>query len=578
MPEKRGRSMTDKKYYTVEETAAKLGVSTDELANMTERGDLRRFPSGTSWQFRVQDVDKLAAHHHGGAAGSSDQTLTVSDSDAGDVLSSSHSPKGDSDSDVRLTIGSDLDLPILGDAASSSTGSKARMKRKSGLAPSERADSGMPVAPLPGDSSDQLPVLNMSGTESTSPMPVLPVAEPPLALADDIKLKGDESSQRTPMRIKDDDQKTPYRLNQKPTMIAPGGPDAPELAIEDDIKLEGKTGSSAAGLTKKTKPAPGKPAAVSPFELGIGDLSSPAAGGSSSKKKKVETPAFEISGEDEVDLGSLPSGLGGHSGASGINLQSPSDSGISLEKVDPISHFELDIEQPAPGSSKTLRHHIGGKKPQESSSDFELSLDEGDLSHTDAEAPLALGGEKDIFETDFDMPALDDESGFDPVVIDETDTDVESSDFDLSVSDEDVDMSGSQVVALGDEEVDDAARTMIRRKSKVRHEEADEVEAEDLSDESFDDLGTAELEEEDEDEEEEALLSGRRPAVAMEPASWGILPVAVMLPTVILTILGGLMSFELLHTMWGWHQPAAVSAPIVTALSNTFGNDTGPKR
>jgi serine/threonine protein kinase len=46
--------------------------------------------------------------------------------------------------------------------------------------------------------------------------------------------------------------------------------------------------------------------------------------------------------------------------------------------------------------------------------------------------------EKDIFETDFDVPALEDESGSQDVALDESDTDLDSSDFDIALSDADM--------------------------------------------------------------------------------------------------------------------------------------------
>jgi len=38
-------------------------------------------------------------------------------------------------------------------------------------------------------------------------------------------------------------------------------------------------------------------------------------------------------------------------------------------------------------------------------------------------------------------------------------------------------------------------------------------------------------------------------------------------------LLVGMMGFELLHSMWGYRQPAKVSGPIVRFFSDTFGAD-----
>ena len=91
--------------------------------------------------------------------------------------------------------------------------------------------------------------------------------------------------------------------------------------------------------------------------------------------------------------------------------------------------------------------------------------DSARLAPLEEEKPTA-GEDKDIFETDFEVPALEDESGSQVAALDESDTDLESSDFDLALGEEDMaaeEGSGSQVVALDEEgEVDEGAATVAR--------------------------------------------------------------------------------------------------------------------
>jgi hypothetical protein len=74
--------------------------------------------------------------------------------------------------------------------------------------------------------------------------------------------------------------------------------------------------------------------------------------------------------------------------------------------------------------------------------------------------------ELDAFETDFEVPALDDESGLQAEALEEPDTDLESSDFDLALDDEAAssgEEEGSQVVALEDDsDGDEGAETIAR--------------------------------------------------------------------------------------------------------------------
>ena len=170
-----------------------------------------------------------------------------------------------------------------------------------------------------------------------------------------------------------------------------------------------------------------------------------------------------LMGDEDVNLGELT----GAGGGSGINLKDPADSGISLEQggSDEIE-FELSLDSgktPAPSEP----HTPPKKKESTSSNEFELSLDEGSDSESDSdsesefelsldvpegssvkvESPesdsdsefelsldeagaLAAAEEsesdsgeqenKDIFETDFEVPALEEGSGSEAVALEES--------------------------------------------------------------------------------------------------------------------------------------------------------------
>ena len=74
------------------------------------------------------------------------------------------------------------------------------------------------------------------------------------------------------------------------------------------------------------------------------------------------------------------------------------------------------------------------------------------------------GAKGDIFETDFELPAVQDDadSGSEVVAIESSDTDLENSDFDLALDESDApaaDESESQVVLLDDESGGTGRRT-----------------------------------------------------------------------------------------------------------------------
>jgi hypothetical protein len=379
------------------------------------------------------------------------------------------------------------------------------------------------------------------------------------------------------------------------------------------IRRADKTGAAAGAaspfeLSDEVKMPEGgqkKPDSSSDFEL------TPAAGDSddSVELSSGELAAMrEDSSSEEVDLGTAAGGTG----TSGINLEAPADSGISLEdSSESGDQFELALDSgkspkpgpksPKPGSGKkpkappkeedsdsefelTLDADSSDEQPrlqpaaEDSDSEFELTLDdsgglvplEGEKSGKHAKA--AKGGEEgDIFETDFEVPALDDESGSEAVALDEGDTDLESSDFDLALEEGDAasaEESGSQVVALEDEaEVDEAAETVQRPRRKPARQQAaaeagDEVEA-------IDELAGVE-DEEAVAEEAEAEPQRRTAAVAAAPAQWGAMPALVLLPCVIVLLLAGFMGYELINTMVGYHQPGKPTSFLAESMAKAF--------
>jgi hypothetical protein len=298
-------------------------------------------------------------------------------------------------------------------------------------------------------------------------------------------------------------------------------------------------------------------------------------GGKPPSKKDQSSSEFELSlkpdssdefdlkltedDSDEVDVGVLPGRSGGPlKGDSGINLRTPSDSGISLEKSS--SEFELQGEsgvskpksgprsgpKTAPKSGPKTGPRSGPKTPSksapvpsdESDSEFELTLDDTPAAQA-ADATVAFPeDQKDIFETDFELPALDDESGSEAVALDESDTDLESSDFDLGGGEAE---SGSEVVS-----VPESGR---RRAQSV-----------------------AEAEALDEFDEELVAEEDERPIVVPAKKTWGVLPALVLIPTVVIMLLAGLMSFELLRSMYGYATPSKPSGMLVRFFAQQFGD------
>src|SRR5262249_40386564 len=194
------------------------------------------------------------------------------------------------------------------------------------------------------------------------------------------------------------------------------------------------------------------------------------------------------------------------------------------------------------------------KAAADSDSEFELTLDEsGEL------APMEDSGarEKDIFETDFEVPALDEESGSEAVALEDSDS-VDDSDFDLALSDEAVgrEDGGSRVVARGEEDETGEDAATVARPRRLAGAAAAEQELED-------DLG------------EEGEAAGVHAAAEAPPAEWGAMPALVLLPCAIVLFLVTLMSFELLQGMWGYHRGSSIPGLIANPLAKMIaGQDS----
>jgi hypothetical protein len=530
-------------------------------------------------------------------------------------------PQAGSDSDVRLvTEGSDMEFQISADsdvkmvdeADSSKSGAKSSKSSKSRSV--RPGDSEVRIVPLelPSDSDVKI-------TEDEEGSVILD--RPPVKKHSDSDIRLEEVSRPAPRADEGSDD----------ALVTE------EIDLDAEERRAAEKGKKKSGRSKM-KPAGGKPAlpTSSPFELSEDDIDAPAAG----KKKSDSSSDFELtpaaadsgddidlsggeieaaaarkagdSSDEEVALGEIG---GGGAGASGINLDAPMDSGISLEggqESGDEMEFELSLDsgstpKPAPKGGKakpakapaaedsdsefelTLDADSSAEQPvlqpsaEDSDSEFELTLDDsGGLVPLEGDkAAAGVGAEEaDIFETDFEVPSLDEESGSQAVALNEDDSDIESSDFDLALEEGDAsadEESGSQVVALEDEgEVDEAAETVQRPKKKGKPAKKPAAAApEELlegDEEPLEEL--ADIDDEDAVAEEEGA-SPRRAAPALAgaaaaPAPWGPVPALFLLPCLVVMLLAGMMGYELINNMLGYQQPGKMSGLLTEAVAKTF--------
>jgi excisionase family DNA binding protein len=640
-------------YYTLEQAAHILRVNSEQLKEMARKKEIRAFQDRSGWRFRAQEIDEMArAKGYGsdpelplgeaaraGDAGGHDVfnfSLEADDSDEVGLgkepppsekgsrggsgvrktgSSKSPPPKASSDSDVRLVLeGGDVGFDT---GSSKAPASKAPVSpppkvgsSKSRKAPPVQDDSGVRIVPLDQPSDSDVKIVPSQQDSSI----VTPGKHP-------TKKKSDSD-----IRIEE---------------ISRTGKADQMVTEEIDLDAEQRKAEAARAKSTRQRPKPGSSPALpttSPFELSEHDIdmSRPAAppaaapqkddsdtdSSSDFELKPMTDSSSPIEGDsDEVNLGEMTGGKG----SSGISLQDPADSGISLvpessaeipaaeanqgrkpapvtqPDVDSSSDFELSVEggdsSPTTDSSSEFELGLQDEEPapsvEGSSSEFELSLDaEGsDLAVEEGSSDLALetpgsdsdsefeltlddsGGlsveegasssEENVLETDFEVPSLGEESGSEAVALEESGTDLESSEFDLSVEGEE---SGSQVVPLEDEEEYDEGAATVQRKAKPRK-------AVETGEQELDDLGEALDEDLDEAPAEEGEVEPVAAAAAAPPAEWGVVvPLASLVCTIVLFFVT-LMSFELMQGMWGYHTGNKVSHPIIYSLAKMLTGD-----
>lgn len=115
-------SSTPKKYLSLEETAQRLSVSTEELIRMREKGEIRGFADRGTWKFRVEDIEDVVRTRQ--ADSSPEVPLLDESEDLGEqptVIRKSGEIDATSDSDVKIIsddLGSDSDVKLVGDSDS----------------------------------------------------------------------------------------------------------------------------------------------------------------------------------------------------------------------------------------------------------------------------------------------------------------------------------------------------------------------------------------------------------------------------------------------------------------------------
>ena len=431
-------------YLSLEEAAAKLGISTDRLVDLRSQGQVRGFRDGASWKFPEDAIENLAEDL---AAAGSDIELVANDSDflmesEGDDLLEIDSSELQLNESAIAHDSAQLDLAIEPNAGSTGPVTDAELREISESHPDVLAPEGEPSV---GGSS----LLDIGGDEDS----------------DDIKLEsesdlsfsgGPEDEDSGEELIGDDGDSSLEVLGSGLERGGNGsqlnGAGASSLEMMDDLDDVG--GSDAMSSGSRSADVLSELDLLGAEQQGSGLISGDSDNllASSGLGSSIGADALGDSGlsgiddaladdddlviaddDDDLVLGSAGSDIS-VAGDSGINLMSPSDSGLSLESEpldlagSSISALDLGAELSEGGSSGSGKR-AGSDAEFDADEEFQLSpsgigldadIESGSqvIEVEDSEAlgepvefgePEALGG--DVFAADADDVLSLDEEG-----------------------------------------------------------------------------------------------------------------------------------------------------------------------
>jgi excisionase family DNA binding protein len=374
------------KFVSLDDAATQLGVTKDRLNELREAGRVRAYRDGASWKFRSDDVDKLAADGIPTAEPpASDLSLDV------DHSSEPASVPAGSMSDIDLDLGldepspsaapSDLSLEDLDEPTVpvEGTGDDDIMDLSIGDDLSDISDSILLSETELGESTDRPPSTIIGKAEMSADLDLnlapsdsdAPAAKPAAKGAKPKTAPVESSLDLEPPSLSDsfgDLEELEIDLEAESSRI---------LAPEDVAKAKQAASKSASPKTPTPKKSSAKPSDLSDLELAPSDSSSGALdsgfGSGSGALSGLSSLELEGGSDDEV-LGD-GSDITLSSESSGINIISPSDSGLALDEV-PLE--------------------LSGASAMGSSLDLGQGADEVDLEPLDItvdEAGSSVGGE-----------------------------------------------------------------------------------------------------------------------------------------------------------------------------------------
>ncbi len=511
-----------KKYLSIEEAAAKLGIPAAELNRLREKGTIRAFADRGTWKFKEEDVETLGRSRQ---ADSDPDVPLISARDAGKAsdLFGDEDVLGDQPTIIRKSgasdSGSDSDVRLIFDDSINVSDAKSGP-------PEDDSDSDVKLAgatpATPADDSDS-----------------------------DVKLAG-----TTPVTPADDSDSDVKLAGTAPT--APlGGSDSDVKLFTDDIRPKDGSDSDVRLVSSDSS-----------GEVKLAGSSAVMPVLSDDDATLVVNPAGSSVIDDESGI-SLGEGSGiPLASDSGISLERPNDSGISLADDSSLVLTDdsgISLAGDKPPSSKGSGISLGKPGPEKKKKKevAQAAGDSDDLSGTVPLMDVPLASD-DLLETQ-EVPSLDDSSGSGDIFGGEGDeTNV------ITLDDEDdAGYDVTSEVPRGAAALEDEEEAVVEEDEAV--DVADDLVGED--DELAEDVFGAE----DEDFAGEEVESGEslselpvapRGMVAAAEQDWGAVTHSALVVSTIAMVACGTVLFDMVRNIW--HTDAARHNPVASALLDMF--------
>jgi hypothetical protein len=510
-------------FYTLEEAARVLGMSSEELKGKAQAREVRAFLDGGSWRFRVVDIDELARRRGLG----SDAELRLSDLEVPAVPGSDEMENLDL-SEFQLGVA----RPDLGSETMHGTKPASAAAEGSSEHDILLDDLSLPPNPVTGSSSVIIGVSTSGKHPSDSDVRLVP-DNVKGASDSDVRLATPDSGLRQPSDsdvtlVKDDTGDhgllTPASGSDSGVRAAPllgSSAEVPASQSDSDFDL-----NPSSELIDALQPDSG-----SDFELTALDASD-------------EFEATPLKASDSDVTAADPN-------LSGINLARPSDSGINLQGAAGLGLGQADSIELAPLSDEQIPTTKSKPKPKPATP----APAKKSLSATPP--PAVKKGEKDIFDdTDFevDVPLSDDSSDDKTVQLEA------ASDFELEESD-----SASEVFAIDEEAVDQNAATAMAPAAFAEDDEEDD---------GFDAAVSSEMASAWSSSDQPAAAAERAgPAVVLSrdsEAEWGGLWVGMLGVATFLLLLVSFVSMDMVRNLYEFREGGGPSG-LVSAIARIFG-------